>query len=76
MYSELFRSRTGDVFSVMLAITDIRTRAAAFADRWKDEASEDAEAKSFWDEFLAVFGVNRKRVAVFEKQVAKAGAKA
>ena len=60
----------------MLAITDIRNRAAAFAERWKDETSEDAEAKTFWDNFLEVFGVNRKRVAVFEKQVIKAGAKA
>lgn len=60
----------------MLAITDIRNRAAAFTERWKDETSEDAEAKTFWDNFLEVFGVNRKRVAVFEKQVIKAGAKA
>lgn len=65
-----------DVFSVMLSITDIRSRATAFAERWKTEVSEDAEAKSFWDEFLEVFGVNRKRVAVFEKQVTKAGKKA
>jgi hypothetical protein len=64
------------VFSAMLSITDIRSRAAAFAERWKNEVSEDAEAKSFWDEFLDVFGVNRKRVAVFEKQVTKAGEKA
>lgn len=64
------------VFSVMLSITDIRSRATAFAERWKNEVSEDAEAKSFWDEFLDVFGVNRKRVAVFEKQVTKAGKKA
>ncbi|MCO6465031.1 MAG: class I SAM-dependent DNA methyltransferase [Bradyrhizobiaceae bacterium] len=60
----------------MLSIPDIRSRATAFAERWKNEVSEDAEAKSFWDEFLEVFGVNRKRVAVFEKQVTKAGKKA
>lgn len=46
----------------MLALTDIRSRAAAFAERWKDEVSEDAEAKTYWHEFFAVFGVDRKRV--------------
>jgi hypothetical protein len=60
----------------MLSISEIRSRASAFALRWKDEVSEEAEAKSFWDEFLQVFGVDRRRVASFEKQVAKAGDKA
>ncbi|MFM8438046.1 MAG: type IIL restriction-modification enzyme MmeI, partial [Candidatus Kapaibacterium sp.] len=59
----------------MLSISEIRSRASAFAQRWKDDVSEDAEAKSFWDEFLNVFGIDRKRVAAFEKQVAKAGDK-
>ncbi len=59
----------------MLSISEIRSRASAFSQRWKDEVSEDAEAKSFWDEFLNVFGIDRKRVAAFEKQVAKAGDK-
>lgn len=57
----------------MLALTDIRANASAFAERWKDEVSEDAEAKTFWHEFFAVFGVDRKRVASFEKQVTKTG---
>ncbi|MEN9281535.1 MAG: hypothetical protein RL594_470 [Bacteroidota bacterium] len=60
----------------MLSISEIRSRASAFVLRWKDEHSEDAEAKSFWDEFLTVFGVDRRRVATYEKQVVKAGAKA
>lgn len=60
----------------MLSLSEIRSRATAFAERWKDETSEDAEAKIFWHEFFQVFGVDRKRVAVFEKQVAKAGDKA
>ncbi|MBK6420209.1 MAG: class I SAM-dependent DNA methyltransferase [Ignavibacteria bacterium] len=57
----------------MLALTDIRANATAFAERWKDEVSEDAEAKTFWHEFFAVFGVDRKRVASFEKQVTETG---
>lgn len=64
------------VFSAMLSITDIRSRATAFAERWKNEVSEDAEAKTFWDEFFSVFGLDRRRVASFEKQVAKANEKA
>lgn len=50
---------------------EIRTRATAFAKDWAAEASERAEAQSFWNEFFEVFGVKRRRVAVFEKQVAK-----
>lgn len=46
----------------------IRKDAAAFAARWADETDEAAEAQSFWTEFLALFGVDRKRVAVFEKR--------
>lgn len=46
----------------------IRADAAAFAARWADETDENAGAQSFWNEFLAIFGVDRKRVAVFEKR--------
>jgi hypothetical protein len=31
--------------------------------------SEDAEAKSFWDQFFTVFGITRRRVATFEHKV-------
>lgn len=44
----------------------IRKDAAAFATRWADATDEASEAQSFWTEFLAIFGVDRKRVAVFE----------
>lgn len=47
----------------------IRNRAHEFPRRWAHETSERAEAQSFWTEFFAVFGIDRKRVAVFEKQV-------
>ena len=50
---------------------EIRTRATAFAKEWENEGSERAEAQSFWNDFFEVFGVKRRRVAVFEKQVAK-----
>ncbi|MEZ4606192.1 MAG: type IIL restriction-modification enzyme MmeI [Deinococcales bacterium] len=54
-----------------LSWNEIKNRAYAFIQEWKDEKSEDAEAKSFWDGFLDIFGVSRRRVASFEKQVSK-----
>lgn len=50
---------------------EIRNRAYAFANEWKEETDEHAEAKSFWDDFFHVFGVTRRRVASFEKKVHK-----
>jgi type I restriction-modification system DNA methylase subunit len=47
---------------------EIRASAAAFAVRWADETNEKAEAQTFWNEFLAIFGIDRRRVAVFEKR--------
>jgi hypothetical protein len=47
---------------------EIRTSAAEFAARWADETNEKAEAQTFWNEFLGIFGIDRRRVAVFEKR--------
>lgn len=55
-----------------LSLNEIRDRALAFSKEWDGETSEDAEAKSFWDGFFNVFGVNRRRVATFEEPVKKA----
>lgn len=44
----------------------IRADATAFAARWADETDENAGSQSFWNEFLAIFGIDRKRVATFE----------
>lgn len=54
-----------------LSWNEIKTRATAFTKEWQDESNEDAEAKSFWDDFFSVFGVSRRRVATFEQQVKK-----
>jgi hypothetical protein len=54
-----------------LTWNEIRRRAMAFTQEWKDENSERAEAQSFWNDFFEVFGVKRRRVAVYEKQIAK-----
>ena len=58
-----------------LTWNEIKTRAAAFVHEWRDETREHAEAKTFWDDFLRVFGVDRRRVATFEEAVKKAGGK-
>jgi len=54
-----------------LSWNEIKDRALRFSREWADEASEDAEAKSFWDGFFEVFGVPRRRVGTFEKKVKK-----
>ncbi len=52
---------------VPLFWSDIRANAEAFAKEWSGASSERAEAQTFWNEFFAVFGVQRRRVAVYEK---------
>jgi len=54
-----------------LTQAEIRNNAVAFVHEWKDESRERAESQTFWNEFLEIFGVKRRRVAVFEKAVKK-----
>jgi hypothetical protein len=54
-----------------LSWNEIKSRAATFSKKWEKETSEDAEAKSFWDDFFNIFGISRYRVASFEKGVTK-----
>lgn len=55
-----------------LSWNEIRDRATRFVSDWKDASSEQADAQTFWNEFLAVFGLDRKRIASFEHNVKKA----
>lgn len=48
---------------------EIRRNAIGFARDWAEEDREDAEGKSFWDAFFAVFGIRRRTVASFEQPV-------
>jgi hypothetical protein len=48
---------------------EIRHNAIGFAKEWAGETREDAEGKSFWDEFFGVFGIRRRTVASFEEPV-------
>ena len=58
-----------------LSWNEIKERAVKFSNEWKDDFNEDAEAKSFMDDFFNVFGVPRRRVAGFEINVKKEGGK-
>ena len=48
---------------------EIRHNAIGFAKEWAGETREEAEGKSFWDEFFGVFGIRRRTVASFEEPV-------
>jgi hypothetical protein len=50
---------------------EIRHNAIRFSKEWAGECREDAEAKSFWDQFFGVFGIRRRTVASFEEPVKK-----
>ena len=51
--------------------SDIRHNAVAFSKDWAGAAREEAEAKTFWDDFFKVFGIKRRTVASFEEPVKK-----
>ena len=53
----------------MISPNEIKNRALSFSLEWALETREDAEAKTFWDDFFEVFGVTRRRVASFEHPV-------
>lgn len=54
-----------------LSQAEIRNNAIQFVHEWKDETREKAESQTFWNEFLEIFGIKRRRVAIFEKAVQK-----
>ena len=54
-----------------LSWNEIRARANVFAEDWKDAHYEKGETQSFYNDFFDVFGVKRRRVAVYEQHVKK-----
>jgi len=54
-----------------LSWNEVRTRAAAFAEAWKDATYEKGETQSFYNAFFQVFGVKRRSVARYEAHVTK-----
>ena len=54
-----------------LSWNEVRARAAAFAEEWRDAAYEKGETQSFYNAFFRVFGVQRRSVARYEEHVTK-----
>ena len=54
-----------------LSWNEVRVRAAAFADEWRDAAYEKGETQSFYNDFFEVFGVRRRSVARYEEHIKK-----
>lgn len=48
---------------------EIRRRAKDFSVRWKDAHYEKGETQTFYNEFFQIFGIDRKRVAIFERKI-------
>ena len=55
-----------------LGWNEIQKRAISFVHEWEGVSNERAEAQSFLNDFLTVFGVNRRKVAFFENPIEKA----
>jgi hypothetical protein len=49
--------------------SEIRARAAAFAERHKNARYEKGETQTFYNEFFDCFGVSRRQVATYEQRV-------
>ena len=54
-----------------LSTNELRIRAHAFAKKWADAAYEKGETQTFYNEFFAIFGVERRVVARYEEHVKK-----
>ena len=50
---------------------EIRVRASQFAKDWAEASYEKGETQSFYNDFFEVFGIKRRQIAVYEKQVKK-----
>lgn len=52
-----------------LSWNEIRARSARFAEDWKGSSYERGQTQTFYNEFFEVFGVPRKKVAIFEEPI-------
>lgn len=48
---------------------EIKRRAKAFSEEWRDAHYEKGETQSFYNDFFDIFGIKRRQVAVYEKLV-------
>jgi hypothetical protein len=56
-----------------LSWSEIRAKAATFAEGWKEAHYERGEAQTFYNDFFEVFGASRRRVASYEEPVKRLG---
>lgn len=54
---------------MQLSWNEISNRALKFSKDWENASDEKAQAQLFLNDFFNVFGVDLKRVALFEKKV-------
>lgn len=52
-----------------LSWNEMRARASAFSQEWKNASYERGESQSFYNDFFQVFGVRRRQVALYERRV-------
>jgi hypothetical protein len=48
---------------------EIKRRAKAFSEEWKNAHYEKGETQTFYNEFFEIFGIKRKQVAIYEQRV-------
>ena len=48
---------------------EIKRRAKAFSEEWRDAHYEKGDTQTFYNEFFEIFGIRRKQVAVYEQRV-------
>ncbi|MDE0112014.1 MAG: hypothetical protein OXN84_06995 [Albidovulum sp.] len=56
-----------------LSWNEVRARAVAFAEDWRDTTYEKGETQSFCNEVFEVFEKHRRDVARFEQHVSRLG---
>jgi N-6 DNA Methylase len=54
-----------------LSTNELRVRASQFAKKWAEAFYEKGETQTFYNEFFAIFGVERRVVARYEEHVKK-----
>lgn len=53
----------------MIQWNEVRSNAINFSRKYESTNDEKAESQTFWNDFFAVFGIQRKVVATFERRV-------
>jgi len=53
------------------SFTEIRAHAASFAQTYADATYEKSERQTFYNDFFAIFGDERRSVAGYEEHVRK-----